>query len=77
LAGTIETGIQGSSNEWAIKFNSLTFNNFLFATGNFAHWAIIPKANIDVQSATEFSREFTSSSISAIPMNGEIVNNPA
>ena len=70
MAGTFETGIQGLAAEWAIKFSSLTFDNFLFATGNFAHWVIIAKANIDVQSDYTFEREFTSSSISAGRVNG-------
>ena len=47
LAGTFETGTQGSTTaEWAIKFQHLTFNSFLFTTENFHHWAIAPKASI-------------------------------
>ena len=36
LAGTLETGTQGKDDEeWSIKFETLKFDSYLIATGNF------------------------------------------
>jgi hypothetical protein len=44
LAGTHEVGTQGTNAaEWAVKFDTLTFNSFLVATGNLKDWVIAHK----------------------------------
>jgi len=75
LAGTFEIGLQGKDDaEWAIKFNALIFDSFMFATGNFKDWLIGPKAIFTTQGNTR--RSISSSSISSIPMELFIYNLP-
>jgi hypothetical protein len=46
-------GVQGKDiEEWAIKFNNLTFDSFLIATGNFKDWIIAPKASLQTTSSS-------------------------
>jgi hypothetical protein len=71
LAGTFEKGVQGIDDaEWAVKFDTLTYNSFLFATGNFNEWIIGPKASIAISSTAR--KTVTSSSISSNPYDKEI-----
>ena len=39
LKGTHTVGIEGDDDrEWAVDFRTMTFNNFLFARGDFSSW---------------------------------------
>ena len=76
MAGTYEIGLQGKDDsEWAIQFNSVTFDSYLFATDDFKHWAILPKASISAVtvSAGEM-KTITSSSVSSIPQKVTLRN---
>ena len=73
LAGTFEIGVQGKDDaEWAIKFNALIFDSFMFATGNFKDWIIGPKATFTTQ--VNARRSISSSSITSVPMELSIYN---
>ena len=69
MAGTYEIGLQGNDDsEWAIQFDLVTFDSYLFATDDFKHWAILPKASVSAATASVGEmKTITSSSVSSIP----------
>jgi hypothetical protein len=47
LRGDVEYGKPNDkSNSWSIKFNEMTFNQFLFTSGDYTKWVISSKSEL-------------------------------
>jgi hypothetical protein len=53
-----------SAAEWNIKFDTLSFDKYLFAYGNFKYWGIINKTTVETCDGSPATLELQKSSLS-------------